>query len=829
MPRTKEGTTKAEREVSKLSEFGVSGGRLYSEATTIVGNQATIDTPLRSTRKRSAVSPEEHTPPSKKISSFSNQQQDIFVVDLAGDSEQHDESDRGSAHEINEKIEFQEEKETKKENSVESVERDSKFGNVVVIDYDRSIILDQHVVIPMDAFVEFLDSNFVCRNCRESRSVIEYQIVGIASSINWFCKCNSGGAVKARIRHDDEEETKEWKETRFARLKKASRYELNGRFVLGMQHMGCGERDASILAGMLDLNVDPMQSAWSQIEQEIGVVEINIGKQIVVENVKLEAELTGTEPFVQRINGPPLPFKYPITLDNYTEKIGRCKQCWKRPKLSFEGAILKKKKTGLSVQGDCRWDQRKGGRAYNSDSGTQLIVGNKTLKCIAVACMSKRCQKCEGDKDHLPEMCSKNYEGSSKGMEALGALRNVMGLFGTNNVYVREYVMDDDASTKTILKHSYKTLIDAGLFDMSDWPRYKDGKKKEDRGELTALHPSIAFIADCNHRVRSYAKAYFLLADLSQKKSECRPGDAERLKRNFAYFLHMYRAAPWEKFRHMSNAVVEHHFNNHEYCEEWCPVLKRRERIRKGEIEEDETSDLKYRSKTGNERLYTQVRAYHDAYTTDSALWELWHEVHSNKCESLNGFITKFLPKHKHYCRTIINEARTNVAISIDSIGYQPYYHLLFARLGIVNTAITSEHLRRLDHRREWKAKHDKMKHIKKRRKMKLNEKIKRANEQIKKDNRKGRTYQSGMAGPQVPNVVDDDDSVSKEQCNVNENTQQKKMKTNIRPVCKLCHRKGHKTQYSGKCLLSTKPTSTYYKPENVGAPRKFGSVVCPM
>jgi hypothetical protein len=140
--------------------------------------------------------------------------------------------------------------------------------------------------------------------------------------------------------------------------------------------------------------------------------------------------------------------------------------------------------------------------------------------------------------------------------------------------------MGDDASTKTTLKHAYKTLLDAGLFDMADWPRYKDRKKKEDRGELSALHPIIAVIADCNHIVQSYAKAHFLLGNMSQKKSECRPGDAERLKRNLAYFLHMCRTAPWEKFRHMSNAIVEHHLYNHEYCKEWCPVLKRRERIR---------------------------------------------------------------------------------------------------------------------------------------------------------------------------------------------------------------------------------------------------------
>jgi hypothetical protein len=590
--------------------------------------------------------------------------------------------------------------------------------------------------------------------------------------------------------------------------------------------MGCGERDASILAGMLDLSVSPMQSSWSRIEQEIGIDEIKIGKQIVDDNAELEARLTGSEPFTERLNGPPMPFKYPITNETYTEKLGRCKQCWKRPKKSYEGELLKKKKTGLSVQGDCRWDQRKGGRAYNSDSGTQLLVGNKTLKCVAVACMSKRCAKCERNKEHLPEMCSKNYEGSSKGMEPTGALRNVLHLWNTLDVYVREYVMDDDASTKTTLKHAYQTLLDAGLFDLADWPKYKNGKKKKDRGELPALHPIIAFIADCNHRVRSYAKAYFALAEMSQGKSECRPADAERLKKNFAYFLHMYRTAPWEKFRHMSNAVVEHHFNNHEYCEEWCPVLKRKERIRNGEIEEDDESQFKYRCKTQNARLYIQVRAYHDTYTTDSALWELWHQVHSNKCESLNGFITKFLPKHKHYCRTIINEARTNVAISIDSLGYQEYYKLLMEKLGIMQTSITSEHLRRLDHRRKWKADHDKLARVKKRRKIKLNEKMKKANEVLRQDQRKGRTYESGMSGPQVPNVVDQEQEVgSEEQSKFDENRKKKKKKMKKVPSkCRLCHQMGHQRQYSGKCLLSTNPTSKYYKSENVGAPRKLST-----
>jgi hypothetical protein len=114
--------------------------------------------------------------------------------------------------------------------------------------------------------------------------------------------------------------------------------------MLGMQHMGYGERDASILAGMLDLSVSPMQTAWSRIEQEIGVEEIKLGKQIVVENVKLEAELTSTEPFIQQLDRPLMPFKYSITAENYTEKLGRCKQCWKRPKKVSKARISKRRR-----------------------------------------------------------------------------------------------------------------------------------------------------------------------------------------------------------------------------------------------------------------------------------------------------------------------------------------------------------------------------------------------------------------------------------------------------------------------------------------------------
>jgi hypothetical protein len=52
----------------------------------------------------------------------------------------------------------------------------------------------------------------------------------------------------------------------------------------------------------------------------------------------------------------------------------------------------------------------------------------------------------------------------------------------------------------------------------------------------------------------------------------------------------------------------------------------------------------------------------------------MYHEFHSNKCESLNGNITKYVPKNKHYCCTLSNKGLMHTAVDVDSIGYEEFY-----------------------------------------------------------------------------------------------------------------------------------------------------------
>ena len=71
--------------------------------------------------------------------------------------------------------------------------------------------------------------------------------------------------------------------------------------------------------------------------------------------------------------------------------------------------------------------------------------------------------------------------------------------------------------------------------------------------------------------------------------------DCLRLKRNFAWWLFTASHTDIVDFGKSGLAVVEHHFNNHEFCGEWCPHKKNKDDIERL---------TKYRSKTSTKPLY---------------------------------------------------------------------------------------------------------------------------------------------------------------------------------------------------------------------------------
>jgi hypothetical protein len=415
--------------------------------------------------------------------------------------------------------------------------------------------------------------------------------------------------------------------------------------VLAMQQMGCGQAGAAVLGGMLSIGTDVLKNTWTKLEEAIGAAQIRMANTVINENIEKEKALSKMD-----------------DMERYL----------------------------FCVSIDAGWNNRGSGKSYNSDSCHHITVGNRSGLVVALHYMSKRCGTCESkekrseqsteevnidndeDNNHNANMCPRNYHGSSKGMECTGALKSCLHLHEHHNVVYETIVMDDDSSTENILKWNMQAAFDAKLIDAI--PTTASGGKKVDNGQLPFSHPPIERLADINHRNRCMAGKVYKLARLPKYKSECTSADAERLKRNMNSALHQYKTDDFVTFKRMIWAVLYHHFDVHDTCGSWCRSLKYKDN-------EEELKKLHYRCKTKNSKLFGELKEIWEVYCTDECLKDVHHEWHTNKCESMNMFIAKFIPKRFHLCRTISGKARSYLAVAIDSIGYEATYRTLLPLL----------------------------------------------------------------------------------------------------------------------------------------------------
>jgi hypothetical protein len=102
---------------------------------------------------------------------------------------------------------------------------------------------------------------------------------------------------------------------------------------------------------MMNLALNPLHNAWGELEEELSLLEISLEEEFLCENLEEEVQLTNDKGDV-----------------------------------TYHG-----EKVGISVTWDTRWEQRASGWLYNRDSGTALLCGNLSKKCVRIECMSKRC------------------------------------------------------------------------------------------------------------------------------------------------------------------------------------------------------------------------------------------------------------------------------------------------------------------------------------------------------------------------------------------------------------------------------------------------------
>jgi hypothetical protein len=108
-------------------------------------------------------------------------------------------------------------------------------------------------------------------------------------------------------------------------------------------------------------------------------------------------------------------------------------------------------------------------------------------------------------------------------------------------------------------------------------------REKKARQWCSSTRPptNIDKLLDPIHFVKNYKSELYTLVALAKKNSETCKGDAVRLSRNLSYTMAQYAPTQgtdphytFDNFVNAGKASFEHHWNNHQYCGDWCKPKK---------------------------------------------------------------------------------------------------------------------------------------------------------------------------------------------------------------------------------------------------------------
>ena len=420
-------------------------------------------------------------------------------------------------------------------------------------------------------------------------------------------------------------------------------------------------------------------------------------------------------------------------------------------------------------------------------------------------------------------------------------------------VIVKRFVADDDSSIKAKLKWSntdYK--LNTGT---TSAPKIINGNgnlvPRPNHGEVPRHMPEPSFVADPNHRRKTLAGVLYKFRDLgklspeeqrsnydrlckNRKKQGKEPPppfkqkkwnltltgmDVRRLSKNFAFMARKLQYLDTDAaIVSAGKAVLEHHFDNHEHCGDWCKRKKDLEEQRQeaaaaaaAEATEGDKKKKKdrqfYRDKIKDKALYEKLAMLLARFLTLEALKEVAHQMDTCANESFNNTIAWLAPKNKVYSGTCSLNNRICIAIGISTLGMLHYFDTLIRKkLGIHINDDVRHFLSVKSNSRQKRLDKTKTKEYKRKRKTSEFEKIKRETVEATaaRAKREGAVYQPGIGmtgGYDESDLVeiDDNDSGAKKPAAMT----RKKTKTSpSQQVCTACNEPGHMRPWNKKCKL---------------------------
>jgi hypothetical protein len=447
-------------------------------------------------------------------------------------------------------------------------------------------------------------------------------------------------------------------------------YSVNVLYVLGLVSVGDGSTEAGRMLGLLGLPNDTtmMNRSFGMIEERLGCFVRQLCDEIIAENVDKEAKASMNE------------FDYNVW-----------KMWTSNPTLC---ALPADRMPQLEASYDMAWQQKGSGHQYCSQSGHGTLFGRHSRKVIGLVIKSKLCCYCNTFKKKNPACddvplhhCWKNHEGSSGSMESSGAVEVLVDAFEKSKVVIAKMCCDDDSSIRADCQWSNADYLKNNNTTVLPKVAISKGKNKgklqdrpPDKGKLPAHVPEPLFVADPNHR-RKLLSGELIKLDTSKvdEKFTMTRMDTTRIAKNFGYMARTLRDRPETEYVQAAEACLEHHFDDHRYCGDWCK--------RKDESDDNKKTSVKYyRCKLKDAKLYGVLSEKIARFVTQERLNEMAHNLDTNLNEAFNNICTWFAPKNKVFAGTGSLTNRISFAVGINSIGIDVFFKRLFKKLGIAIT-----------------------------------------------------------------------------------------------------------------------------------------------
>jgi hypothetical protein len=622
--------------------------------------------------------------------------------------------------------------------------------------------------------------NVPCSECGETIQ-LEIRTVCLASSIRLVCNnvnCSYvsqlNGPCKTTM-HEDER----------CSYERMSDYAVNVLYVLGFISMGDAHTEAGRLLGLLGLPNDTtmMNRSFGIIEGRLSFHLRQLCEEVIAENIDEEARLSMSE------------VDYNVWM------------AWKKDAATV-GDLPHVRWPHIDGTYDMAWQQKGSGKVYNSQSGHGTLFGRFTRKCIGLVIKSKLCSYCNTFQKKHPDTdvplheCWKNHDGSSGSMESSGAVEVLTESFDKWKFVVKRLCCDDDSSIRAdcqwsnadYMKNNNTTVLPMVKKKNKDGTLKETSQPRPDKGKLPGHVPEPQFVADPNHR-RKGLTGELISIDTSKKdaKMTMTRMDSTRIGKNFGYMARTLKDRPEAEYVDAARACLEHHFDNHEFCGDWCK--------RKTESEESKRRLIKfYRCKKNDAALYALLQSKMERFVTKERLLEMAHGLDTNMNEAFNQICTWLAPKNKVFAGTCSLRNRIALAVIINSIGVELCFKRLLKKLGIAITPNVAYYLHTKEKSRVKRLSTIRTRAAKQKKNKRKYDKLKEATLQAKKEFHKRQgTYRSGM-NLEDPFASDEDEA---------RNHAAKKTKK-AKEFCPFCGKSGHLTQKSKKCTAPPNSVMVY-------------------